>query len=1013
MDKKRIEKKKPHFLWTTKLPFIIPLLSCCLAGSVVFAVLAPLCAEKDNETLAIVFTCLACFFTLICVFFAVHSIYILKKNSKEIQEAATAFMEQLNTFEAGRVRLLNKEYNNKALEKLQYRINSIAAKFNERNEDENVSSEEKFYSEEDFPDALHSFIHSSSSYAGAFVAIDTVGGDDVPEAADEALLRTIRLIFAPSIITKKKNGRYNFYSDKIGSQATFKAKAEQLIRTFNYTEIRKESGMALFYTAKVGAALFPYNPDNRLASVAEKNLKKANPISVSGNDGVAVPLPYAGIGDKPKRALLLSANENFIKGFLNAASEQEMREIVTNAIDYYCLSMEFSTGGIILYKDSLGVYSIFLEHTANSQEERGLSLFSSKNMINESLINPIFEKIGGNGVFFIDDITLLPYQVSEKLQSIGAASVILFPVSYGGKKKGLAYLVSDKKKSGQDLMERESADAFFSLISTMVVSLSEQSESKEYQGLLDSLADRDEKKFYMVDPVTYKLRSFSKSLEKAFPNIKKGDICYKAIMGSDSVCDKCPLKGGSMKRSIPQFGANEQVLSPLFTSKGKGSNYSTILIEGEEKTISFSSNLFDKEIGAFTPKAFSSEINKEIRTRGSGIALAFRVTNMSELLSRFKDETNDSVLRAMSSLIQDEGYGNILYRYDEETLILLLKSMNKMGMIAIAEEISNIFSYPLQLNGNQLNLKLAYSSVGYPSEASANFEMNSLIGSELTRSAALGEGMLCEVGRNRVRKANRKQYILQLLQESIAHNQISMRLSSIVDTPSRKSVGIEFTLGLTGYANEEISKKEFLNVANEANIIKDLDIRALLKVNDFYKNYYDSTLKPNGANLLCLTMSLQTILSPTFLETIKKIYADSNMPKGMLVIALESRQVTGVEEELGRVIKDVKAYGVSFSAHSFDPNNDSVDKLHDLGFRYVRISRNALQTAMASQSANSQFIRMAAEFDEKSLIAIVNRVTDQEQMQFCLDMAMPYYIDGGKANSLHEAEFITYLNFKR
>ena len=131
------------------------------------------------------------------------------------------------------------------------------------------------------------------------------------------------------------------------------------------------------------------------------------------------------------------------------------------------------------------------------------------------------------------------------------------------------------------------------------------------------------------------------------------------------------------------------------------------------------------------------------------------------------------------------------------------------------------------------------------------------------------------------------------------------------------------------------------------------------------------------------------------------------------MIAVDSKQIIGNEEELKKVIAAAKAFGVFFSVHSFDPNIDSSEKIKGLGFTYVRITRQTLESAMASQSANASFIRMAADFDEKGLIAVVNHVTNQEQAQFCLDLAMPYYVDGDKGSLLTEEEFITYLNFKK
>lgn len=1000
---------------TKKSPVLISVPSVSTVGVILFAVLSFVYGKLGNTVLAIIFLVCAIFFACLGIVFAIHLILILRYDNKEVQEATNSFVEQFNSFKAGHVRLLNNEYGNKALERLQNRINLLAGKLSEQDKeegDETTLTEERFFNKEEFPDALHGFIKSSSSFSGALVAVDTIGAEEIPDNADEALLRSIRLIFSPSIITKNKNGSYTFYVDRIGDQGIFKSRCERFIRSYNVTEINKESSTVVFYSAKLGAALFPFNSETKLLSLTQSNLKKANPICISGNDGSAQ-LPYAGISERPKRALLLSANEIFLKDFLESKDENDVFNNIANALDYYCMSMDFSTGGILIYNGLAGTYSVFMERTIANQENHGLSLFAEKRTIPESYINPIFSNVGQNGFFFIDDVGLLPYEVSERLESLQAKTVILFPMSYGQNKIGMAYLISSKKKSGQDLMERESADSFFSLVSVIMVALKEQKDARQHLNVLDALAERGDKKLYTVDGTSYRLQSFSRSIEKAFPGIKKGDLCYKAIMGLDAPCEQCPLKDGSLKRNIAAFGPNEQIMTNLFTGKAKDGRYSTILIEGEEKMANFSNNLYDKNIGVFNCKAFSSEINKEIRTRGYGIALAFRVTNMDEILSRNKEESSDSILRAMASLIQDEGYGNILYRYDETSFVLLLKSMNKMGLTAIAEDIAYVFSKPLQISGNSIDLKLAYASITYPNEASANFEMISLIESELKRSTNIGIGYLCEVGRNRIRKAYRKAYILQLLQESVSHNNVETRLSAIMDTTTRKPAGIEFTLGLTGFANETISKKEFLPVAEEANILKDLDFKALTKVGNFYKNYYDTALKANGIKYFSLTVSAKTLLAPVFLNTIEKFSNDYGIPKNMMIIAVECSQIVGMEDEIAKVIASAKQYGVLFSAHSFDPNTASASKLHEIGFSYVRVSKNTLQSAMFSQSGNASFIRMAAEFDEQSLTPIVNHVVDNEQAQFCLDMAMPYYVDGTKAHALTETDFITYINFRK
>lgn len=1009
------EKKKPFV--PSKLSRNVTFLVCAggfgLVGSLLFTILTLVYAPL-NFHLAIVFLIVAILFILFCVAFIAHLIFVGKKVDDEINEAAHSFREQLDALDIGRVRLLSKEYSNETLTNLQHRINSMVAKANDRqrvDEEEKAIAQDKIFSNEEFPSVLHERISTSSSFMSALLAIQAEGSETIPDNVDEALLRQIRLIFTPTLVCKKANGSYLIYAERIGTEKVFSTLCEQFIRSFNATQIVKETGIVLFFSAKLSASIFPNIAESKLISLTEESLKKATPILINKGDE-NLPTPYAGMSDKPKRAVLLSANEYFFRHFFSCKDEGSMLDVLSQAISYYCSAMEFGTGGVLLYNSCSDFYTLLVEKFTNPNDNHGMSLFAEDQKIKGEIINPIFDFVGENGFFFVDDSSLLPYQVSEKMQSIGAKTIVLFPMTYSGKKKGMAYLVSSVKKSGQDIMERECADSFFSLITSMVVAIDKEREAAHKETVLNSITDRENKIIYTIDSDSYRLLDFSNTALKSFPDMKRGDLCYKALMGLDTACADCPLRKGNLKRSIPAIGPNEQTMTLLSSKKGKTGNTATILIEGEERAVSYSSNLMDKSLNILNAKALSNEVNREIRTRGYGIVLSFRIENLSELKTRYKDEA-DNILQTIVTMIQEEGYGNLLYRYDTNSFSFLLKSVNKMGLIAFAEEIASLFVSPIQVNGDFMSLKVCYSSVAYPNEASTNFEMISLIGSELERSGNIGDGYLCEVGRNRLRKADRKEYILQLLQDSLSHNQVETRLSAILDTVTHKSIGIEFTLGLKGFSNEQISKKEFMPVAIKNNILTDLDLKALTKVRDFYKNYMDSSLKPNGIKSLSLTMSVTSVLSPAFLETIQRISNESDMPKNMLVVALDSKQIIGFEEELKKVIEAAKAFGVLFSVHSFDPNIDSSEKIKEMGFTYVRISRQVLEAAMASQSANASFIRMAADFDEKGLISVVNHVTNQEQAQFCLDLAMPYYVDGAKGSLLTEEEFITYLNFNK
>lgn len=969
---------------------------------------------SQNQTLAVIFSIfslagLVLFGIMISLFFVNQ-----RRMRLETESAVLAFSEQLDALDSSRVRLTSNDYYNPALTQLQRRLNALVARVaqkNQKTEEERHIVTGKIYTEKEFPLALRDCISSSTSFRSALLTIKADGAKSTPDSVDDTLLRTIKLFFTPTILCKKENGLYQIYLENIGSNETFKSRCENFIRAFSVTEIEQETDNVIFYFARLGAAIFPFVSDNGLIQVSEAALKKASPLYIDcGGDNIA--LPRATMADKPKRVMMLSANEMFLKRFREATSETEVMDVVSELIEFYCNTMDYDCGGVLLYNDYSDEYSLLLENET-SQKEGGLSLFATDRIIPGKYINPLFEYVSKEGFTFIDDVNLIPYEIAEKMQSIGASSILVCPVIYDNRRHGVAYLLSSKQKKNQDLPERENVSLFFSLISVMIVTLNHRRKTAYLWSLLNTFASHENKEIYTIETSSYKLMSFSESISKNFPDAQVGLPCYKALMGKDEPCEDCPLRKGTLKRVLAPLGPAEHIMSVLSTNKTSTGSASSILIESEQQTNAASSNLYDKSLGIYNAKAFSNDINREIRTRGTGSVFSVRITNIDEIRNRYKEETTESIMQAVSRLIQDAGYGNLVYRYDANTLSFLLKSTTKTALLVFVEEIASLLKDPIELAGNAIELKTAYSTISYPSEASTNFEMVSLVGSELQRSTAMGPGFLCEVGRNHVRKADREQYLLQLVEESLAKNQTQVLLSSITETASQKTNGIEFCLGLKGYAHEEISNKEFLPIANKYGLIARLDFAGLGRIQDFYKNYNDTTLKPAGVKKIAYMISVSTALNNNYLPQIQKFMSAINAPRGTVTICLDCRQMAGHEEDIKKVISMTRPLGLEYCAYSYDPNVDNADKIKEMGFVYVRIARKVLQSAMSSQSVNALFIRMAAEFDEKDIIPVVNRVTDQDQVQFCLDLAMPFYVDGGKACKLSDQEFVTYLNFKR
>ena len=976
---------------------------------IVFAILSFF--YRENELYLTIFLSLLVFFVLAAAFMTGWLFHSYRKSIHETSAAAQEFSEQLQNFEAGRIRLSHANYRSPTLNRLQSRINNLLAiRQEERQYVQHHISSSEVMAPEEMTQAVLAALRESSSYRSAVLAVKAYGSDPIPDRVDETLLRTLRLQFQPTLVAKQENGFYYAYLPSLPAFPEFQEMCRQFVAIFSPSIIEKEYDAVTYYSARIGVAVFPFVAGSKLLSEAKNQLEKdAEPVSMVPTDS-APALPDPSFGNTPRRVIALAASERYLREFRSANALSQSVKIVTDYMTYACGEMHYDVCGFLRRDDKTNRYGIMMEENIKDGKE-GFRLLATQDQIGSEEIAPLVSYCRQEAATFINDVTMLPPEVGEMLQSLGVASAVFAPVMYQNQLYGFMYYLSVQRRDEFTLADREATELSFSLISSMLVTIQEKENALDTNNLVEALLSRHGRLAYQVNAKTYRLLHFSNLVEKNFLDAKVGEYCFKALMGRDTPCEECPLRMGTVKRVIAPLGPAEQTLS-MVNYRSSSKDAATILIE-KQTASAVSSNLFDAKLGVFNAKALSNDLGREIRNRGTGYVVSVRLTNISDFAVKFPSENTENLRQVLVRKIQDAGYGDFTYRYDEDTLSFLLRSTSKSAMVYFAESLAEAIQAPIAFNGVSFSPAFAYSAIGYPTEAASNFEMMSMIKTELDRSVKVGDGFLLEVGRSRVRKALRKDYLRQLLDVSLRTNAVALSLSAVTETSTSHISGIQISLGLEGLYHERISDREFMPIAVEGGLVTSFDEAVLQNVGQFFDNYGDTTLKTSGIRAFFVNVSPNTLLADQFLPFMKNFMTQHRFPKDSFFLSLGCGDLAGHEETLRPVLAMLRPLGIRFAVRSYQPERIGIPALKSLGIEAVAISRDLLQDSLLSPSSTSSFIRMATSLEENNFITIANGVASQDERDFCYDMAVPYYIDGGKVHGLSTQDFITALNYQR
>ncbi|MCQ2742811.1 MAG: EAL domain-containing protein [Bacilli bacterium] len=963
---------------------------------------------KDDTANFYLLSIIATSLTALSVVGMIFIFVAYQKIKKETGSITKDIVNQLDNLDSGKVKLLGKEYENEALSELQNRINNLVLK-----RKENGYKEGESYSISGKTDLLldeYDFLHSAKeatkeaqSYRSAMVSVKILGSSKVPEGASKAVFEEILKRFPHSYIYRAESDLYFFYIPAIGSMYGLNKALELFVSKFAYMEVDKESDISNVFYLKIGASIYPYVEAERLMGSAMRALDNEGAVTINAGNG-QIYLPSAIHDTDQKRVVLLSANQMYRNRFYKCKNAVETRIVLEEVIDYYSKILSFDLGGILAYDSTAEKYRVMVEKSVVS-EGLGLRDVSKDGIIEKETIEPLFSFLANEGLSFVYNSHLLPKEAAQMCQSIGASSMLLIPIEYQDKRYGLAYFASSKNVS-VNLFAREKADSFAALISPVVIELIESHSAESFRHILGSILKKSGKYIYTIDS-DYKIVRYDPSLERKLENISKGQYCYKAIMGNDEPCKDCPLRGGTIKALIPALNATEMSLSLLPSPRG-GSPYSTILIEKEGILGSAGGFHHDKNLFIHNAKAFNQDVSREIRSRGTGFVLSVRVENAKQI----SPDNIDSLMRSIVGRIEDLGYTDFCYRHDKTTLSFLLKGNTRPLSVLFAEEIANSLETEIPLDQGMVTPEASYSLIAYPSEASTEFELDSLINTELERSLEFGKGFLTEIGKTSARKAKRSSYIQQVIQESLKRDQVKITVLPVVRTATDKVEAAYCSLTLQGYAKEKISKKEFLPVASEKNLVTELEFAGLSKVKAFYKTYSENALRLAECQRLIWQASYRTVSQDKTIDVIDAFVKETRIRPENFILATNAREIHGHEIEAKGHLDKLKALGIKLMVTSYDANIDKTETLAELGFSYIRTTSTLIEDAMASESGNNLFIRSVGAFPNHGVSAVVNGVVNEDQIQFCRDLSLPFYVDMTEGDDLTEQAFVSYLNYR-
>jgi diguanylate cyclase (GGDEF)-like protein/PAS domain S-box-containing protein len=355
-------------------------------------------------------------------------------------------------------------------------------------------------------------------------------------------------------------------------------------------------------------------------------------------------------------------------------------------------------------------------------------------------------------------------------------------------------------------------------------------------------------------------------------------------------------------------------------------------------------------------------------------------------LDRFKyindslgHKMGDKVLQVMAERLRGSLRSeDIISRQGGDEFVILLKNLHtKKNLVETAARINGSITEPIKLLGNEYVLS---ASIGMSIFPDHGYEAEELIQKAdhamyLAKESGVGiqhyeSGMSTSL--------SRKLLLEQYLHKAIEKNELSLQYQPIVDVYGKKVIGFEALLRWNHPVLGAIPPGEFIQIAEESDLIIKLGNWVLETACKQRKEWADMNLPQFYVSI---NVPARQINLEYFLQTVKETLANYQLPSQLLKIEITERTaMTNVQKTLN-TIKELQDSGVDIILDDFGVGYSSISYLVQYPFNTIKIDKSFIE-GLDHKNQRSVCRTLVAMGKNLGMNVVAEGVEELEQYQF-------------------------------
>lgn len=343
----------------------------------------------------------------------------------------------------------------------------------------------------------------------------------------------------------------------------------------------------------------------------------------------------------------------------------------------------------------------------------------------------------------------------------------------------------------------------------------------------------------------------------------------------------------------------------------------------------------------------------------------------------FSVKTGDMLLRKTSAVLDTISNSNV-YRYNGDTLILLIPRADGAKCAQITHELKEYFSKPVLLSSGKYHISMDAGRADYPEHGSTATELIRSCKIALRYCQSLSARNMCIVYNSIVddaigRRSRIKDKIVDLINNP---SDIEIVYQPIFCLKQNKFTRLEALLRLKS-SDLEIHSDEVIQIAEQNGLITELGELIIGSVCQFARLVQD---KAPYIETISINLSVIQILQHGFLETIKRLLTASKVPLSFFEFEVTESMVSSSFEIVKEKLEQLKALGVRLALDDFGSGLSSINYLAHLPLDTLKLNKSI--TISATQKGwESSLVRSLLDACKEYKFTVIAEGIETEDMR--------------------------------